>query len=717
MAPNFLVLAGKAIGEALDLTSRKNEQLLKLNKRQCKYVAQKLSETREILKYVESAAGSANSLQRREATLGKELYRVVTDALLLIKECRGEQWLRAAIRQRSEKSSEDFVENCCEVQWCTSVLCICLQSAVRKQAAVVEPEACDGRLSVLDHFKLEAAANQDREDLKSYLELLSQGHVCDATCASSKAENCLAAQFFKRLDSRPTELEADQGSTSAEILPSLLWKVNNRDLPNVRKIGQGSSGEVRETKWLEDKYAKKIFPGVDNKSFKQESEVLARLCHPNVVRVVGWSESRTGVSKSIVMELMQEDLRTFLENRLDNNESKGSADVPLSILAAVDVMLQVARGLKYLHSRRVAHRDVKSMNVLVKRLSGAPELEYSEGYLIAKLADFGLSKTKNSSTRHANQTLNVGTRRWMAPEVFEITKDKIDSDVVQLPEIAHPFKADVYSFAIVCYEILTGEEPFDGENMCNLYKRVVLEHARPKLPKIYPRRLVSLIRRCWDHDPLFRLDFPEICKELRYIKGLLLTGDETQVLKTDIRASTLKPTKDYKPEVQVPWNVEGPWGGLSGGVPFNDGLATGIKGLKIKSNTRVFFSLSVEYDKRGKSFHSPHHGNPSSDRAKELKEDEIKFNYPNEYLQQIWGVSGKKHGYHVGKRLVTCVTSITFKTNIKTYGPYGNPKSGDQSFTSSSGKILGFWGGSGQVLDRLGIFITDTTRSPLSNNV
>jgi len=164
------------------------------------------------------------------------------------------------------------------------------------------------------------------------------------------------------------------------------------------------------------------------------------------------------------------------------------------------------------------------MNVLVKRLSGAPELEYSEGYLNAKLADFGLSKTKNLSTRYSNQTRDVGTRKWMAPEVFEITKDKIDSDAVQLPEIAHPFKADVYSFALVCYEILTGEKPFETEKMCDLYKRVVLEHVRPKLPKTCPRRLVSLIRLCWDHDPLSRPDFPEICKELRYIKGLLLTG-------------------------------------------------------------------------------------------------------------------------------------------------------------------------------------------------
>jgi serine/threonine protein kinase len=221
------------------------------------------------------------------------------------------------------------------------------------------------------------------------------------------------------------------------------------------------------------------------------------------------------------MELMHEDLSTFLRKCL---ESKGSAHVPLSILAAVDLMLQVARGLKYLRSRGVVHRDVKPLNILVKSLSGAPKLEYSEGYLNAKLADFGLSKTKNSSTRYSNQTSNVGTRRWMAPEVFTITKDKVDGDSVQLPEIAYPFKADVYSFALVCYEILTGKEPFEDEKMTDLYKLVTLERARPELPKICPNRLVSLIRQCWDHDPLYRPDFPEICKELRYIKGLLLTG-------------------------------------------------------------------------------------------------------------------------------------------------------------------------------------------------
>jgi serine/threonine protein kinase len=51
----------------------------------------------------------------------------------------------------------------------------------------------------------------------------------------------------------------------------------------------------------------------------------------------------------------------------------------------------------------------------------------------------------------------------MAPEVFEIVKNEIDSAAVQLPLMEHPFKADVYSFALVCYEMLTWEQPFEGE--------------------------------------------------------------------------------------------------------------------------------------------------------------------------------------------------------------------------------------------------------------
>jgi hypothetical protein len=74
--------------------------------------------------------------------------------------------------------------------------------------------------------------------------------------------------------------------------------------------------------------------------------------------------------------------------------------------------------------------------------------------------------------------------------------------------------------------------------------------------------------------------------------------------------------------------IQGPWGGrvwgCHGGLPFFDGLATGIKRLKIKSQSTALWSLSVEYDACGQSFQSVPHGKPPHN-VKNLQEDEVSF--------------------------------------------------------------------------------------------
>jgi serine/threonine protein kinase len=88
----------------------------------------------------------------------------------------------------------------------------------------------------------------------------------------------------------------------------------------------------------------------------------------------------------------------------------------------------------------------------------------------------------------------------------------------------HPFKADVYSYAITCSEILTGEDPFMGEPLTGLLDRIKYTGLRPSLPDSLPPYLVSLIHRCWDAAPCKRPDFSEICAELRHVKASLLIG-------------------------------------------------------------------------------------------------------------------------------------------------------------------------------------------------
>jgi serine/threonine protein kinase len=97
----------------------------------------------------------------------------------------------------------------------------------------------------------------------------------------------------------------------------------------------------------------------------------------------------------------------------------------------------------------------------------------------------------------------------MAPEVFSIESGAV-MPALQLP--AYPFKADLYNFALVCYEILTGKRPFEGERMGELLKkRITIDRLHPELPEQCPTRLASLIQRCWEHDPRERPDFPKIC--------------------------------------------------------------------------------------------------------------------------------------------------------------------------------------------------------------
>jgi serine/threonine protein kinase len=197
---------------------------------------------------------------------------------------------------------------------------------------------------------------------------------------------------------------------------------------------------------------------------------------------------------------------------------------PLSIFQAIDLMLQISEGLRYLHSKNIAHRDLKSPNILVRFADPQPDIR-SDGVVnittntsfVAKVADFGLAKVKNTSTVLGNQTADVGTTQWMAPEAP-------NGDAMGSPsDRFHPMKVDVYSFGIICYEILSREDPFRDVLRTRL-RSYVQAGNRPQLPDEIPRRLDILINYCWNGNPLHRPDFATICTELRFIKLCLLSG-------------------------------------------------------------------------------------------------------------------------------------------------------------------------------------------------
>jgi len=240
------------------------------------------------------------------------------------------------------------------------------------------------------------------------------------------------------------------------------------------------------------------------KAVQNEANLQARLQHPNVVRFIGYAVR--GREHLIVTELMSKDLRMYL----DENISEGQATPPLSLLLAVDIMLKIAEGMKYLHESRVMHRDLRANNVLINVVENK-ELDTSPSVHV-KLTDFGMSKLNLNNSRFT--TMGRGNAQWRAPEVFQ---DEQNTE-------KYTNAADVYSFALVFFEVLTGEVPF-----ANISKSQILGKIRcgerPILPPddYCPVHLSAVIKECWATRPEDRPKFPEICQRLRECKDTILS--------------------------------------------------------------------------------------------------------------------------------------------------------------------------------------------------
>jgi serine/threonine protein kinase len=157
------------------------------------------------------------------------------------------------------------------------------------------------------------------------------------------------------------------------------------------------------------------------KEFAHEVYIMRKIRHKNIVRFLGACTKPKTLC--IVTEFMKNgSVYDFLHKR------KGSFKLSSLLKAAVDI----SKGMDYLHQNRIIHRDLKSANLLM------------DEHELIKVADFGVARVKAES---GVMTAETGTYRWMAPEVIE--HKPYDS------------KADVFSFGIVLWELLTGKIPYE----------------------------------------------------------------------------------------------------------------------------------------------------------------------------------------------------------------------------------------------------------------
>uniref|UniRef100_A0A0D3C0G7 Protein kinase domain-containing protein n=1 Tax=Brassica oleracea var. oleracea TaxID=109376 RepID=A0A0D3C0G7_BRAOL len=160
------------------------------------------------------------------------------------------------------------------------------------------------------------------------------------------------------------------------------------------------------------------------------------------------------------------------------------------IQTLLKVALDVAKGVCYLHQNNIIHRDLKTANLLM------------DEYGIVKVADFGVARVQIES---GVMTAETGTYRWMAPEVIE--------------HKPYSHKADVFSYGIVIWELLTGHIPYAYLTPLQAAVGVVQKVLgfRPKIPKKTHPKVKGLLQRCWNQDPKDRPEFEEIIEMLQQI--------------------------------------------------------------------------------------------------------------------------------------------------------------------------------------------------------
>jgi serine/threonine protein kinase len=250
----------------------------------------------------------------------------------------------------------------------------------------------------------------------------------------------------------------------------------------VRQIGQGGMGLVLEAehtlsgkrvaiKWLHPKMANE--PDAEQR-FLREARAAARVRHPNVVDVYDVLQHDGAVF--LVMELLEgESLQQVLE--------RGRLPLPELIALLIEAM----RGVSAAHQHGVVHRDIKPENIFLTRMPDG-------GTPCPKLLDFGISKL----TEHADGSDNLkltqtgealGTPMYMSYEQLQGARD-IDG------------RADVYAFAVILYEALTGQPPYVADTFSQLLLMIATQEppAPKQLRPELPSELDAVVRRAMAKD-------------------------------------------------------------------------------------------------------------------------------------------------------------------------------------------------------------------------
>jgi tRNA A-37 threonylcarbamoyl transferase component Bud32 len=334
-----------------------------------------------------------------------------------------------------------------------------IQTVAEKLEKTEDSVLCRSLLKEMRDLSEQPVFNQ-LKDLRKYVTALLQVNPDEPKSIQSKAQALTLAIFSQH------------------------HLILHRELTVGDPLGQGSFGKVYLAQYKRQRVAiKEIFGEVTanaHKALMEEIRIMFQLNSDFIVRLHGISVDKIPI---LVMECMSQGSLTKL---------LGDDEIALTWFTRYQIAHDVACGLDVLHTQKIIHRDLKSMNVL---------LCHKDQRYWAKISDFGLSQVKSSSRMtSAGQAKSVGTTAWKAPELFGL-KPKYSS------------ASDIYAYAMVLWEIAARALPFIGVDESEI-KAAIKEGERADIPENCPEAMRRLIERLWDQKPERRLTTSQIIAEL-----------------------------------------------------------------------------------------------------------------------------------------------------------------------------------------------------------
>ncbi|KAH0691054.1 hypothetical protein KY285_018257 [Solanum tuberosum] len=287
------------------------------------------------------------------------------------------------------------------------------------------------------------------------------------------------------------------------------WELNPKKLRVKKLIGYGGFGLVYAGVYDGKKVAVKIFDLGDEKKnssvelmeevFMQEVSIWSTLEHSNIAKFIG-AIKKNDMSK-IKMKCQKGSVNgccIVVEyvggGTLTSYLSKYTMKKKLPLDTILQLAIDVAKGLSYLHLEKIAHRDVKTENLLLDKTGRV------------KIIDFGISSPFFSLGLNYPPMMvgTTGTIGYMAPEV--------------LSEVSYDHKCDVYSFGICLWEMYTCLDPYPEHISRSKISNQIYMDRRPEIPKCCPTALSDIMKKCWDAKPQNRPEMKEVLQMLQDIQ-------------------------------------------------------------------------------------------------------------------------------------------------------------------------------------------------------